>query len=86
MQNDTDSFPDELCSNPELAQRWRQVFTRLMDDYSANGRLSEPLIESLMHTLEYLLLYGDEKDLDALEEWLALQEKSDHPPDITVHS
>lgn len=53
----------------DAAQRWRRVFTCLMEDYDQS---SGPVLESLLYALEYLLLNGEESDLDALEEWIGI--------------
>lgn len=56
-------------------RRWRRVVLRMSDTFSAaavsHPELAPFLLEAMGHALEQLLLFGREKDLDMLDEWLS---------------
>lgn len=67
------SVPPSDSDEPDL-RRWRRVVLRMSDSFSA-AAVSQPhlapyLLEAMGHALEQLLLFGREKDLDMLDEWL----------------
>lgn len=55
-------------------RRWRRVVLHMTDRFSAAAvaqpHLSPYLMEAMGHALEQLLLFGRERDLIALDEWL----------------
>src|SRR5688500_15161474 len=65
----------------QLALRWRRVILRLsenlLDAAAQRSELSPILLGALHNALDQLLLYGEEGDLMALEEWLIVE---DCPP------
>jgi hypothetical protein len=67
--------PDEELAESEAAVRWRRALLRLSENFmsAADERsdLSPILLGALHNALEQLLLYGEEGDLMALEEWLS---------------
>ena len=70
----------------EVALRWRRVILRLsenlLDAASQRSELSPILLGALHNALDQLLLYGEEGDLMALEEWLVAEDVTprDSPP------
>lgn len=71
------SFPSHLaCESDEerTALRWRSTVLRLSDHFTATAAahpdLAPVLLEALGNALEQLLLFGRERDLALLEEWL----------------
>jgi hypothetical protein len=65
----------------QIALRWRCVILRLsenlLDAAAQRSELSPILLGALHNALDQLLLYGEEGDLMALEEWLVVE---DCPP------
>ena len=56
------------------AMRWRRTMLRLSDHFTstatAHPELASVLLEALGNSLEQLLLFGRQRDLEMLEEWL----------------
>ena len=70
-----DVEPETTDSEEANLRRWRRVVLRMSDTFSA-AAVSQPelapyLLEAMGHALEQLLLFGREKDLDLLDEWLS---------------
>lgn len=63
-----------LRVDDQEAARWRRVVLRLSECFSnaaaGNPRLAPFLLEALGNALEQLLLFGRERDLLLLDEWL----------------
>jgi len=59
----------------EQAARWRRVVLHLSDCFSSSAachpHLAPYLLEALGNALEQLLLFGRERDLILLDEWLS---------------
>lgn len=71
------SFPSHLANESDderTALRWRGTVLRLSDHFTvtaaAHPHLAPVLLEALGNALEQLLLFGRERDLTLLEEWL----------------
>jgi len=68
---------DDGIDESEAAIRWRRALLRLSENLmsAADERndLSPILIGALHNALEQLLIYGEEGDLMALEEWLSVE-------------
>jgi hypothetical protein len=70
-----DVEPDTTDNDAANLRRWRRVVLRMSDTFAA-AAVSQPelapyLLEAMGHALEQLLLFGREKDLDMLDEWLS---------------
>jgi hypothetical protein len=71
------SYPSHVATNNDeerTALRWRSTVLRLSDHFTATAAahpaLAPVLLEALGNALEQLLLFGRERDLTLLEEWL----------------
>lgn len=66
-----------LLNDEESAARWRRVVLDLSENFSVaaakHPRLAPFLLEALGNALEQLLLFGRERDLTVLDEWLGEQ-------------
>ena len=75
-----------MADEEENAARWRRVVLTLSDSFSqaaaCQPRLAPYLLEALGNALEQLLLFGRERDLLILDEWLS-QEQSPQPCRLT---
>ena len=74
---------DAGIDESEAALRWRRALLRLSENFmsAADERsdLSPILLGALHNALEQLLIYGEEGDLMALEEWLSEGEPTAAP-------
>jgi len=73
------SEPPAAEEEDRLASRWRHVILELAADFvevsDLRNDLSPILMNALLHVMEQLLLFGDEEDLTAIEEWLDTEER-----------
>lgn len=71
----TPAVTEPMNEEEELAARWRTVVLKLSDSFSlaatCQPKLAPYLLEALGNALEQLLLFGRERDLEILDEWLS---------------
>ena len=76
-----DSVWDE--DEQQNALRWRRAILKLSETLltaaDKHHELSPFLLEAMHYALENLLVYGDERDLMTLEEWLTEESASVSP-------
>jgi len=80
-----------MIGDDASVQRWRNAILRLSEAMvsaaGARADLSPLLLEALNNALENLLLYGEEADLESLEEWLDAGDFAPYPsPAVSVAS